>query len=121
MKRAFIQTPQFSALLKDYQSSEELLIDIEQGILKDLTLKVSKRDFIQGTGGFTKLRVPNRAEKRGKRSSIRVIYFDCEGVKRTFLILLYSKSGMENISEAGKKQLKQMAKELKSWVPKKSR
>lgn len=119
MERLFIQTKEFEDQIKALGGSDELLIDIEQEVLKDLIKSISSRDSISGTGGFTKLRVPFRAQKRGKSGSARVIYFDCVIPKRTFLILIYSKSDFENISDAGKNALKKLGQELKKWQPKK--
>lgn len=98
-----------------------MLIDIEQEVLKDLQKTISNRDTISGAGGFTKLRVAFRSLKRGKSGSARVIYFDCPIPMRTFLILIYSKSEFENISNAGKNALKQLGQELKKWQPKKKK
>ncbi len=119
MKRLFIHTPEFETQLKAFKNPSELLIDIEQEILKDLKKNISDRDIIAGAGGFTKLRVAFKAQHRGKSGSARVIYFDCEVPRRTFLIMIYSKSDIENISEAGRKALKQKSQELKKWQPKK--
>jgi hypothetical protein len=119
LERLFIQTQTFSDHIKEYKNSNELLIDVEQGVLKDLKKLSDKRDVISGTGGFTKIRVALKAEKRGKSGSLRVIYFDCDLVKSTFLIMIYSKSSFENISKAGKNALKQLGQELKLWQAKK--
>ncbi len=119
MKRLFIQTKEFESQLKAFDGHDELLIDIEQEVLKDLRKTTTERDVISGTGGFTKLRVPFRSQKRGKSGSARVIYFDCPTPMRTFLIMVYSKASFENFGDTTKKLLKQMGQELKKWQPKK--
>jgi putative transcriptional regulator len=117
MKRAFIQTNEFAGQMEAFKNPADLLIDIEQEVLRDLKLAASDRDIIAGAGGFTKVRVALKSEGRGKSGSTRVIYFDCPVPKRTFLVLIYSKAKVGNISDAGKNALKEMAKELKAWQP----
>jgi hypothetical protein len=74
--------------------------------------------MIQGTGGFTKVRVPLKSQNIGKSGAIRVIYLDCPP-ERVFLMMVYSKSSFGNISDRGKLALKQIGQELKSWQAKK--
>lgn len=119
MIRGFVQTKQFEKQLKVFSKSEELLSDIEQEIFKDLKKNISLRDVISGTGGFTKIRIAFKAQSTGKSSSARVIYFDSPQAEITFLMMIYSKSKLENISEEGKKSLKKIGQELKTWRPKK--
>ncbi len=119
MDREFILTEQFEKQLKVFANSDELLLDIEQEIFKDLELPISSRDMIQGTGSFTKVRVPLKAHNVGKRGAIRVIYLDCPVPERVFLMMVYSKSSLGNISDRAKQALKLIGQELKSWQPKK--
>lgn len=98
MVRIFILTEEFERQLKNLLNSEEILRDIEQEIFMDLENSISSRDIIQGTGGFTKLRVPLKMQNIGKSGALRVI---------------------ENISDKSKKILKQISEELKAWQPKK--
>lgn len=119
MDREFILTEQFENQLKAFANSDQLLLDIEQEIFKDLALTVSLKDMIQGTGGFTKVRIPLKAQNVGKSGAIRVIYLDCPLPERVFLMMVYSKSSLGNISEKAKQALKQIGQELKSWQPKK--
>ena len=117
IEREFILTGEFDNQLSVYQDPEGLLIDIEQETLKDLEKQISKRDVISGTGGFAKLRVGSKGS--GKSGGSRIIYLDIPEPKRTFLFMIFSKSEFENISDNAKKALKVMAKELKSWQPRK--
>ncbi len=119
MEREFILLDQFEKQLRVISNEDDLLIDIEQEILKDLEKIISLRDVIQGTGGFTKTRVPLRAMNQGKSSSLRVIYLDCPTSEKVFLLMIYSKSNFGNISDSAKKTLKQIGQELKTWQPKK--
>ena len=119
MDREFILTEQFEKQLKAFANSTELLRDIEQEIFKDLESPISARDMIQGTGGFTKVRVPLKAQNIGKSGAIRVIYLDCPVAKIVFLMMAYSKANLGNISDKAKQELKQIGQELKAWQPKK--
>ena len=119
MKRQFIITEQFEKQLKVFVNSDELLLDIEQEIFRDLESPINTRNVIQGTSGFTKVRVPLKTQSIGKSGAVRVIYLDCPLPERTFLMMIFSKSGLGNISEAAKNQLKQIGQEMKSWQPKK--
>lgn len=118
MSREFILTAEFERQLKAISDSEELLRDIEQEIFKDLENPISARDMIQGTGGFTKIRIPLKSQNIGKSGAVRVIYLDCPP-ERVFLMMVYSKSNLGNISDKAKQALKQIGQELKSWQPKK--
>ena len=119
MEREFILMEQFEKQLKTFENSADLLIDIEEEIFKDLEKQVALRDVIQGTGGYTKIRVPLKAQNVGKSGALRVIYLDCPLAQRVFLMMIYSKSNLGNISDAAKKTLKQIGQELKAWQPKK--
>ena len=119
MDREFVLTEQFEKQLKVFSHSEELLLDVENEIFIDLEKPIGSRDIIQGTGGFTKVRVPLKYQNIGKSGAVRVIYLDCPIQERVFLMMLYSKASLGNISDAAKKVLKQIGQELKIWQPKK--
>ena len=112
MEREFILSWQFERQLKYFSNEKDILIDIEQEIFRDLEKEIAARDIIQGTGGFTKIRVP--FDGRGKSSSLRVIYLDSAIDEKVFLMMIYSKSEFENISEQARKVLKQIALEIKN-------
>lgn len=119
MNREFILTEQFEKQLKALGNPEELLVDIEQEIFRDLEREINSRDVIQGTGGFTKIRVPLRAQNIGKSGAVRVVYFDCSRPERVFLVMAYAKSSLGSISNSAKQILKNIGQELKTWEPKK--
>lgn len=119
MEREFILVEQFEKQLKAFEGTANLLLDIEEEIFKDLDKQLALREVIQGTGGFTKVRVPLKAQNLGKSGAVRVIYLDCPLLKRVFLMMIYSKSNLGNISQAAKKTLKQIGQELKAWQAKK--
>lgn len=83
---------------------------IKDEILKDLI----KGDLIKGSGGFRKIRIADSSNNAGKRGSYRVIYLDLPKKETTYLILLYAKAGVENISAEQLKALKVMAEGIKN-------
>ena len=109
MERIFIETYAFKKLI-DQLNNKELEKDIKEEILKDPL----RGDIISGTGGIRKLRVANKMSKKGKSSSFRVLYFDLPDVRTTFLILVYGKSDIENISAIEIKEIKALAEALKN-------
>ena len=119
MGREFILTEQFEKQLRAFANSDELLRDIEQEVLRDLELPVTARDMIQGTGGFTKVRVSLKDQSIGKSGGVRVIYLDWPQREIVYLAIVYSKSSLGNISDAAKQVLKNVGQELKAWPKKK--
>ena len=117
MERQFIQTYEFMDQIEAFKDPSDLLIEVEKEVLRDLKLMPADRDIISGTGGFTKIRVAFKSEGRGKSGSARVLYFDCPGPRRTYLVMIYSKAKTGNISDTGKNALKEIAKGLKVWEP----
>lgn len=83
---------------EDYRSLQDYLIEQpEAGVL------------IQGTGGLRKLRW-NMGTK-GKRGGIRIIYYFELKKSHIYLMTLYSKSEMTDLSAKEKKLLKQLLEE----------
>lgn len=67
-------------------------------------------DVIQGAGGLRKLRWS--LDRRGKRGGIRVIYFWQVAKEHIYLLTLYAKNEISDLSSDDKKALKMM---LKDW------
>jgi len=59
---------------------------------------------IQGTGGLRKIRVAIKGT--GKRGGSRVIYYYFDQYERFYLLTIYSKNEMSDLSTDQKKQLK---------------
>lgn len=116
MERLFIETGQFSETV-DSDGGKDFLEIIQQEVLKNLELPISKRDVITGSGGFIKLRVPDARSGKGKSGGWRIVYFDHPQLLVTFLILIYPKSMKENISKDQLKALRTYSQELKQWQP----
>lgn len=67
-------------------------------------------DIIQGTGGLRKLRW--LAKGKGKRGGVRIIYYWKTHVHKVYLMSIYAKNEVTNLSTKDKKILKQMLEDL---------
>lgn len=63
-------------------------------------------DLIQGTGGLRKIRWSSG--NKGKRGGVRIIYYWKSVDDHIYLMTLYAKNEMSNLTEKEKKLLKQM-------------
>lgn len=61
-------------------------------------------DVIQGTGGLRKVRVASKG--KGKRGGSRVIYYFLTEKRRFYLLTIYGKNEVSDLTAAEKKQLK---------------
>lgn len=108
MVREFIETDVFKDLI-DQLDDQYLKRDIEDEILKN----PSKGDVIQGSGGIRKLRVGKRMSGRGKSGGYRVLYLDLPEFEITYLIFIYEKGDLENITSAQKQRMKEISERIK--------
>ncbi|MCX9066439.1 type II toxin-antitoxin system RelE/ParE family toxin [Citrobacter portucalensis] len=68
------------------------------------------RDTIAGTGGFRKIRWSRSG--MGKRSGIRVIYYNVTRKGRIYLALLYPKNEQDDLTEEQKRVLMHLSNML---------
>lgn len=96
---AVILTNKFKKTVKKLLREQDLA-----DLINYLQLNPEAGDIIQGTGGVRKLRWANPRNNKGKSSGLRILYYYIEG---TLILLLgaYSKSNIENISEADRNEL----------------
>lgn len=106
MKRLFVETNVFKGLLDGIGDK-----GLEKRLKDEILKGPDAGDLIVGTGGLRKLRVAKRGQ--GKSGGYRVIYLDLPGAEVTYLVLIYEKSVLDNISDEVKKQLAQLVKEIK--------
>jgi mRNA-degrading endonuclease RelE of RelBE toxin-antitoxin system len=66
--------------------------------------KSSNWKWIQGTGGLRKIRVASKG--RGKRGGSRVIYYYFDIFKRFYLLTIYAKNEITDLTPEQKRQLK---------------
>jgi hypothetical protein len=97
---SFIETKLFSRLVADYLNEEDYA-QLQNALIKD----PKAGDLIPGSGGVRKLRW--RVAGRGKRGGIRVIYYARLRQGQIWMLTLYAKNVMENISAKVLRQIKE--------------
>jgi hypothetical protein len=100
----FIETNLFTKQLAAYLSDNEYRE--LQGFLIE---KPNAGDLIQGTGGLRKLRWG--AGGKGKRGGIRIIYYWQTMQNQIYMMTLYAKNEMKDLSAKEKKLLRLMVEE----------
>lgn len=101
----FIETSLFTRSIYQIATDDEL-----RALQNDLIANPTKGDLIQGTGGLRKVRMATRGQ--GKSGSARVIYF-LATAETIYLVLAYTKSEKESLTQAEKSSLKQVTQQLK--------
>lgn len=109
IKREFIHGKKF-----DSQWSELGLTDDD---LKDLQLILLENpkigSVIRGTGRLRKMRFSYG--NRGKSHCARVCYVDFEIHEKIFLIMVFAKNEMENLTKAERNSIKQLIERLEKY------
>ncbi len=75
-----------------------------------LAKEPNKGDVIRGTGGLRKIRMAARG--KGKRGGARVIYHYMKLDETIYMIFVYGKDEMDDLSSDQKKRLIAMSKEI---------
>ncbi|ALO34752.1 toxin HigB-2 [Colwellia sp. MT41] len=99
MKCIFVESKIFEKYRDDHLSDEEFRL-----FQAELMSNPKKGDVIQGTGGLRKVRVASKG--KGKRGGSRVIYYFLDKKRRCYLLPIYGKSEMSDLTADQKKQLK---------------
>lgn len=97
----FVEAPTFTALVAEYLEDDDY-----RALQLFLASDPEAGDVIPGTGGFRKLRWPDRRRGKGKRGGLRVIYYHLAADAQIWLITVYDKGEMADLSAAEKRQLK---------------
>jgi hypothetical protein len=97
---SFIETKLFSRLVVEYLTDEEYT-KLQRALIED----PEAGDLIPGSGGVRKLRWG--VAGRGKRGGIRVIYYARTRHGHIWMLTLYAKNVMENISAKVLRQIKE--------------
>jgi hypothetical protein len=97
---SFIETKLFSRLVAEYMSDEQYS-NLQNALIKD----PEAGDLIPGSGGVRKLRWG--VAGRGKRGGIRVIYYARTRQGQIWMLTLYAKNVMENISAKVLRKIKE--------------
>jgi hypothetical protein len=99
----FIEAPPFTELLSDYLSEDDYAA-LQQSLVRDPLAG----DLIPGTGGFRKLRWADSRRRKGKRGGLRVIYFHFASDSQIWLMTLYGKDELTDLTPDEKRALKAM-------------
>ena len=95
-----VETPLFQGLWPDYWSEDE-----RGEFASWLAHSPDAGDVVPGSGGVRKVRWSRKGT--GKRGDVRVVYFNRLANGEIWLLLIYAKSALDNVSGNVLKQLKQ--------------
>ena len=107
MKREFIETPSFTKRWYALGFDDDNLAELQQYLIKN----PDAGDIMIGTGGLKKIRYA--FEGRGKSGSARICYIDFAAFEKNYLIQVFSKDEKQNLSDAEKKNVKNVVQLLK--------
>jgi hypothetical protein len=97
----FVEAPAFSRYVADY---------LEDDAYRAFQLSLAENpvvgDVMPGTGGFRKVRWADPRRGKGRRGGLRIIYFYFESERQIWLMTLYDKSEVSDLSAREKKMLK---------------
>lgn len=99
MKGIFVESQLFEKHCQKYLTGDEC-----QALQDSLLLNPKVGDVIVATGGLRKIRVA--AKSKGKCGGVRVIYYYFENFKRFYLLTLYAKNEVTDLTTGEKHQLK---------------
>ena len=99
MKSLFVESILFEKYRSQYLNDDEYRL-----FQADLMVNPKQGDVIQGTGGLRKIRVASKG--KGKRGGSRVIYYYLDDKTRFYLLTIYSKNEVTDLTADHKKQLK---------------
>ena len=97
----FIEAPAFTAIVADYLKDDEY-----RALQLLLAADPEAGDVMPGTGGFRKLRWADRRRGKGKRGGLRAIYYYLAADSQIWLMTVYGKDEMGDLSAAEKRTLK---------------
>jgi hypothetical protein len=97
----FIEAPAFTRNLPRYMDDEGY-----RALQERLASAPDLGDVMPGTGGFRKARWADKRRQKGRRGGLRVIYYHFAVEKQIWLMTLFDKDEMEDLSAAQKKALR---------------
>ena len=99
MKGIFVESTIFEKHRAEYLSDEEF-----QKLQNELLENPLTGDVIKGAGGLRKIRVGSKG--KGKRGGSRVIYYYYSRFSRFYLLTVYAKNEVSDLTAVQKNQLK---------------
>ena len=108
MKATFIETTGFT------EAITELLADHAYARLQQRLMEnADSGDVMPGCGGLRNIRAADPKRGKGKRGGARVIYLHVPDGRRFYMLDVYGKDEKDDLSANEKKQLRQLAEQLK--------
>ena len=114
IQREFIHGKKFDEQWKSLNLNDDNLKELQTLLLKNPKVGV----VIQGTGRLRKMRYSYG--NRGKSHCARVCYVDFEINGIIFLVMVFAKNEMENLSKAERNSIKQMIERLEKYFEQRS-
>ena len=108
MTREFIRLFEFERQCKNIGLNEDDIKDIEIILLCNPNIG----EIMVGTGGIRKFRESLESSNKGKRSGIRVIYIDFSSYEKIYMLTVYKKGELDNLSKAERNDLRKLVKIL---------
>ncbi len=102
---SFVETSLFSRIRKQYLDDEQFRL-----LQASLLISPDAGPVIRESGGIRKLRWGS--EGSGKRSGLRIIYYRQRSANRIYLLTVYRKSEMSDLSKAELRILKALVREI---------
>ena len=99
MNAIFVESRLFEKLRSNYLSDDEFR-EFQQLLLAQPKIGT----VIQGSGGLRKVRFGVKG--KGKSGGVRIIYYFLETKSRFYLLTIYAKNEVTNLTSTEKKQLK---------------
>lgn len=109
IRREFIHGKKFDEQWQSLGLTDDDLKDLQQILLENPKIG----SVIQGTGRLRKMRFGYGG--RGKSHSARICYVDFEIHEKIFLIMVFAKNEMENLSKAERNSIKQLIEHLEKY------
>jgi hypothetical protein len=101
----FIETPTFTR-----QVTQLLTEDEYRQMQNSLMADPGRGDLIRGSGGIRKLR--HALQGRGKRGGVRAIYYWLKDDGQIYMLVIYAKSGKDDLSDQELAILRELVKAL---------
>jgi len=105
----FIEAPAFARYRDRYLSDDEF-----RELQTTLIANPKAGDRMPGTGGVRKLRWEDVRRGKGKRGGLRIIYYDFLSQHQIWLMTLYGKNEMSDLTADEKRQLKRAVRAEKA-------
>ena len=98
----FFESPAFSRHYREYLSDDEYRL-----LQAALSANPTMGDVMPGTGGFRKVRWADPRRGKGRRGGLRLIYYSFLAENQIWLMTIYDKSEMADLSAAERKALRE--------------